>query len=203
MHGMHCLPLQFLNIFVHSVSSASLWAVFTPQIIDEDHVLYLQPPTSCQTWIKNGDKLGLHCLNERNTASDLFLVQTWTTFKMLVLVSFHTLNKNKIPSVGRWKDFFFMQPFLRYKAFMWTVYFLKPNFIFSSFSWWVWFIHCVLWTCQSTVSYPFSLAAVMATQRRPGAVVHDLKFCTKKWTVVTHSWCIFKSSDILASFVYV
>lgn len=26
----------------------------------------------------------------------------------------------------------------------------------------------VLWTCQLTVSHPFSLAAVMATQRRPG-----------------------------------
>lgn len=169
--------------------------------MDEDHVLYLQPPTSCQTWIKNGDTLGLHCLNERNTASDLFLIQTWTTFKMLVLVSFHTLNKNKIPPLERWKKIF-MQPFLRYKAFMWTVYLLKPNLIFcpfpgesDSFT--------VLWTCQLTVSYPFSLAAVMATQRRPRAVVHDLKFCTKKWTVVTHSWCIFKSTDILASFVHV
>lgn len=69
----------------------------------------------------------------------------------------------------QWEDenIFFMQPFLRYKAFMWTVYFLKPNLIFcpfpgesDSFT--------VLWTCQLTVSYPFSLAAVMATQRRPG-----------------------------------
>lgn len=130
MHGMHCLPLQFLNIFVHSVSSASLWAVFTPQIMDEDHVLYLQPPTSCQTWIKNGDKLGLHCLNERNTASDLFLVQTWTTFKMLVLVSFHTLNKNKIPSVGRWKDFFFYAAFLKIQSFYVNGLFSEAQFYF-------------------------------------------------------------------------
>lgn len=133
MHGMHCLPLQFLNILVHSVFSASLWAVFTPQLMDEDHVLYLQPPTflsdldkkmethwGCIVWMRGIQHL------------DLFLIQTWTTFKMLVLVSFHTLNKNKIPPVGRWKHFFFflMQPFLRYKAFMWTVYFLKPNLIF-------------------------------------------------------------------------
>lgn len=141
MHGMHCLPLQFLNIFVHSVSSASLWAVFTPQIMDEDHVLYLQPPTSCQTWIKNGDKLGLHCLNERNTASDLFLIQTWTTFKMLVLVSFHTLNKNKIPSVGRWKHFFYAA-FLKIQSFYVNGLFSEAQFNFLSFSWLVWFIHC-------------------------------------------------------------
>lgn len=170
--------------------------------MDEDHVLYLQPPTSCQTWIKNGDTLGLHCLNERNTASDLFLIQTWTTFKMLVLVSFHTLHKNKIPPLERWKHFF-MQPFLRYKAFMWTVYFLKPNLIFFlSFSWWVWFIHCFVdLSINSFLSFFFGSSYGYAAS--PRAVVHDLKFCTKNWTVVTHSWCIFKSSDILASFVHV
>lgn len=170
--------------------------------MDEDHVLYLQPPTSCQTWIKNGDTLGLHCLNERNTASDLFLIQTWTTFKMLVLVSFHTLHKNKIPPLERWKKNFYAA-FLKIQSFYVNGLFSEAQFnFFLSFSWWVWFIHCFVdLSINSFLSFFFGSSYGYAAS--PRAVVHDLKFCTKKWTVVTHSWCIFKSSDILASFVHV
>lgn len=186
MHGMHCLPLQFLNILVHcffcfSVSSLHSsthgWGprfVSTAAYFLSDLDKKMETHWGCIVWMRGIQHL------------DLFLIQTWTTFKMLVLVSFHTLNKNKIPPVGRWKHFFFMQPFLRYKAFMWTVYFLKPNLIFLSFSWWVWFIHCFVdLSINSFLSFFFGSSYGYAAS--PRAVVHDLKFCTKKWTVVTHS----------------
>lgn len=160
---------------------------------------------SCQTWIK---KMETHwgCIVWMRGIQhlDLFLIQTWTTFKMLVLVSFHTLNKNKIPPVGRWNFFifFFNAAFLKIQSFYVNGLFSEAQFNFfcpfpgesDSFT--------VLWTCQlSFLSFFFGSSYGYAAS--PRAVVHDLKFCTKKWTVVTHSWCIFKSSDILASFVHV
>lgn len=134
MHGMHCLPLQFLNILVHSVFSASLWAVFTPQLMDEDHVLYLQPPT----FLSDLDKK-----KWRHIGVALF---EWEEYSILICFSsklelhlkcwfwFLFIHWIKTKS-HQWEDeniffFFLMQPFLRYKAFMWTVYFLKPNLIF-------------------------------------------------------------------------
>lgn len=88
---------------------------------------------SCQTWIK---KMETHwgCIVWMRGIQhlDLFLIQTWTTFKMLVLVSFHTLNKNKIPPVGRWKHFFFFfyAAFLKIQSFYVNGLFSEAQFNF-------------------------------------------------------------------------
>lgn len=104
----------------------------------------------------------------------------------------------------QWEDenIFFYAAFLKIQSFYVNGLFSEAQFNFLSFSWWVWFIHCFV-DLSINGFLSFFFGGSYGYTASPRAVVHDLKFCTKKWTVVTHSWCIFKSSDILSSFVHV